>query len=239
MNVVNEPPSFEAHTKDLVSVEDSKITSVSLYSGRAEITRLFKVHVNVGLNQLRIKGLPNVLDADSLRYVNCSAQFTESSCSNVFSNRVEGRGSATIHDVTLGDIPTPPVESRSEELDSLNAEHEVLTKARERTVRAIAALGTYLDSLDIQHLDPGKLTTVLESYDSSGKRLDEALIRQDKKLKDLSERIKEETKRLKKPSGDVRLRKQVTVGVFADSEADVEVAVIYGKSALSLLLYSN
>jgi len=141
---------------------------------------------------------------------------------------VEGRGSATIHDVTLGDIPTPPVESRSDELDSLNAEHEIVSKARERTVRAIAALGTYLDSLDIQHLDPGKLTTVLESYDSSGKRLDEALIGQDKKLKDLSERIEEETNRLKKPSGDVRLRKQVTVGVFADSEADVEVAVIYG-----------
>ena len=141
---------------------------------------------------------------------------------------MEGRGSATIHDVTLGDIPTPPVESRSDELDSLNAEHEIVSKARERTVRAIAALGTYLDSLDIQHLDPGKLTTVLESYDSSGKRLDEALIGQDKKLKDLSERIEEETNRLKKPSGDVRLRKQVTVGVFADSEADVEVAVIYG-----------
>ena len=234
MTSVNEPPSFEAHTKDLVSVEDSKITSVSLYSGRAEITRLFKVHVKVGLNQLRIKGLPNVLDADSLRCVNYSAQFLKS-CSHIFCfvlNRVEGRGSATIHDVTLGDIPAPPVESRSEELDALNAEHEIVTKARERTVRAIAGLGTYLDSLDIQHLDPGKLTAVLESYDSSGKRLDEALIGQDKMLKDLSERIKEETKRLKKPSGDVRLRKQVTVGVFADSEADVEVAVIYGKPAL-------
>lgn len=64
------PPlaSFEPYVLDLVSGDDSKILSVSLYSGHAEITRSFKVHVKTGLNQLHIKGLPNAMQEDSLRY---------------------------------------------------------------------------------------------------------------------------------------------------------------------------
>lgn len=63
------PPPFQpVNTVDLVSVEDSKIISVSVYAGRAEITRLFKFNVKTGQNQLNIVGLPKVLDQDSLRY---------------------------------------------------------------------------------------------------------------------------------------------------------------------------
>jgi hypothetical protein len=54
---------------ELVSVKDSKIISVSVYSGRAEITRLFKFTVKSGLNQVAILGLPRVMDRDSLRCV--------------------------------------------------------------------------------------------------------------------------------------------------------------------------
>lgn len=66
------PPPFEAsHTIDLVSVNDSKIVNVSLYSGRAEITRLYKFPVKTGQNQVVISGLPNVLDPESLKCVSC------------------------------------------------------------------------------------------------------------------------------------------------------------------------
>lgn len=44
------PPSFEPRAIELVSVNDSKITNVSLYSSRAEITRVFRFEVKVGLN---------------------------------------------------------------------------------------------------------------------------------------------------------------------------------------------
>ncbi len=70
------PPSFEPHCINLVSIKDSKITNVSLYSSRAEITRAFKFDVRVGLNQVHIAGLPNVLDKDSLKYVNTSPSMT-------------------------------------------------------------------------------------------------------------------------------------------------------------------
>lgn len=62
------PPSFEPHAINLVSVQDSKITNVSLYSSRAEITRVFKFSVKVGLNQVNVSGLPNALDQKSLKY---------------------------------------------------------------------------------------------------------------------------------------------------------------------------
>lgn len=63
------PPAFEPTSIELQSVTDSKITSVSLYSTRAEITRLFKFAVKTGQNQVNIVGLPNVLESESLRCV--------------------------------------------------------------------------------------------------------------------------------------------------------------------------
>ena len=61
------PPFPPDNAVELVSVKDSKIISVSVYSGRAEITRLFKFTVKSGLNQVIVLGLPRVLDKDSLR----------------------------------------------------------------------------------------------------------------------------------------------------------------------------
>lgn len=61
-------PSFPPdNTIELASVKDSKIIGVSVYSSRAEITRLFKFSVKPGLNQVVVLGLPTVLDKDSFR----------------------------------------------------------------------------------------------------------------------------------------------------------------------------
>lgn len=62
------PPFPADNVIELVSVNDSKIIGVSVYSGRAEITRLFKFIVKSGLNQVCIQGLPKALDKDSFRY---------------------------------------------------------------------------------------------------------------------------------------------------------------------------
>lgn len=67
-DTIETPPSFQPpQAIELVSVEDSKVTGVSVYTGRAEVTRLFKIDVRVGQNQVTINGLPNVLDQDSFR----------------------------------------------------------------------------------------------------------------------------------------------------------------------------
>jgi hypothetical protein len=53
----------------LTSPDDSKITHVNLYSGRAEITRLFTFPLSAGQNLVLISELPSALDIQSLRSV--------------------------------------------------------------------------------------------------------------------------------------------------------------------------
>lgn len=53
---------------ELVSLDNSRITQVSLYADRAEITRLYTFNVEAGQNQVVIAGLPNALYRESLRY---------------------------------------------------------------------------------------------------------------------------------------------------------------------------
>jgi hypothetical protein len=65
---IESPPPFKSGEAIEISlVEGSKIIGVGVYSGRAEITRLFKFKVQTGQNQVNINGLPSVLDHDSLR----------------------------------------------------------------------------------------------------------------------------------------------------------------------------
>ena len=67
---IDGPPPFQpVNVIELDSVTDSTITGVSVYSGRAEVTRLFKLNIKTGQNQLSISGLPKVLDQESLRRV--------------------------------------------------------------------------------------------------------------------------------------------------------------------------
>lgn len=60
--------TFESHTIELSAQKDSKILSVSVYAGRAELTRLFKFDVKTGLNQVTITELPLAMDQQSFRY---------------------------------------------------------------------------------------------------------------------------------------------------------------------------
>jgi hypothetical protein len=63
------PERMNAETNfiNLSAFEDSKIAGVSLYSGRAEVTRLFKFEIKAGQNKVTILELPRLLQEDSLR----------------------------------------------------------------------------------------------------------------------------------------------------------------------------
>jgi hypothetical protein len=72
-----DPPAFEPTSIELQSVADSKITSVSVYPTRAEVTRVYKFAVQTGQNQVYISGLPNVLEPESLRCVDTLASLRQ------------------------------------------------------------------------------------------------------------------------------------------------------------------
>ncbi|KDQ32710.1 hypothetical protein PLEOSDRAFT_153617 [Pleurotus ostreatus PC15] len=150
------PPSF-IHQIDLVSAESSKIDKVSLYVGRAEITRSFKIDVKTGQNQVKISELPTVLDKDSLRRV-----------------KVEGRGLATIFGVTVSDKHTTAALSQS--LQSLEDRREITQKAIARCTKAIASIEAYLATLDAQTLGSEHLGPLLDAYEAQAEKLDLKLL---------------------------------------------------------------
>ncbi|TRM69269.1 hypothetical protein BD626DRAFT_9046 [Schizophyllum amplum] len=62
-----QPPPFESARVELDSTKDSKIAGISLYSGRAEVTRIYTLALRTGQNSVVINGLPDIMDHQSLR----------------------------------------------------------------------------------------------------------------------------------------------------------------------------
>ncbi|KAG7444922.1 uncharacterized protein BT62DRAFT_987547 [Guyanagaster necrorhizus] len=209
------PPAFEpAINVELSSIKDSKVAKVSLYSSRAEITRSFKFTVSTGQNLVQINGLPNVLEAQSLR--------------------VEGRGAATIHDVVLSTIPPPPIATTSAKLVDLQNKRVQLQKALDRVKKALGSLESYLGTMNSQYIDPTKLTVVVDNYDSVAEKLDDRVLELEKELKDTEDAIKAEQLMLSSPpEANSLLKQRVSVGIFADSGGEVEIILIYAVNRAS------
>ncbi|KDR77584.1 hypothetical protein GALMADRAFT_245733 [Galerina marginata CBS 339.88] len=201
------PPAQPANIIELVSVRDSKITGVSVYSNRAEITRLFNVSVKTGQNQLNIVGLPDGLDHESLR--------------------VEGRGAATIHDVSISTFTPPPNPTTSPTLVSLLSKEKRTDKALARAQTCLMSLRAYLSSLKAGQLEVSKLREVVQEYDTTAGELDEKVTVLEDELDEIKKAIVEEKSKLAGPTGYARLTLKATVGVFADSEDEIQITLIY------------
>ncbi|KAJ7037477.1 hypothetical protein C8F04DRAFT_952804 [Mycena alexandri] len=202
-----DPPAFEPSKIDLQSLTDSKIVAVSLYSTRAEITRLFKFAVKTGQNQVQIAGLPNVLETESLR--------------------VEGRGAATIHDVTVSMAKREHVPTSSPKLVELLSAREKKSNALVRCEKALASVEQYLGSLTLQHLDVSKLDTVLQHYEATGARLDAQKSELTEELRRMDGEVATEHAAIAVPHENNKLRVKAAIGVFAETAGDVEIALIY------------
>ncbi|KAJ7640718.1 hypothetical protein DFH06DRAFT_620450, partial [Mycena polygramma] len=200
------PPAFTPTSIELQSITDSKIISVSLYSTRAEITRLYKFAVQTGQNQVSISNLPNVLEAESLR--------------------VEGRGAATIHDVTLSMVDEV-VSKSSPELEELLDTRKTTANALARCEEALASVKQYLGSINVQNLAVSQLDSVLEQYESTAARLDARKEELARELQRVDAATATEQAQLKVPPEHNKLRNKAAIGVFAQNAGDVEIALIY------------
>ncbi|KAJ7268031.1 hypothetical protein C8J57DRAFT_1067701 [Mycena rebaudengoi] len=204
----DKPPAFEPTSSvELQSVADSKIIGVSLYSSRAEITRLYKFEVKTGQNQVNISGLPNVLEAESLR--------------------VEGRGAATIHDVTVSSAKGVHIPTTSPELTVLLRKKDKISSALARCEKSLASLEQYLGSLTVQHLEVSKLENVMDNYDSTGGKLDDKKAELTEQLKAIDIEITLERARIAVPHENDKLRVKAAINVFAQAAGNVEIALIY------------
>ena len=143
-------------------------------------------------------------------------------------NRVEGRGSATIHDVTISNIMPPPAPTTSSTLTSLLAKQNKTEKALARTENSLASLETYLDSLNTGHVDVSKLKDVVRHYDTTAEELDNKVTKLEEELKELKTTVTAEQQKLSGPTGIEKLSLKAAIGVFADYEGEVKIALIYG-----------
>lgn len=144
--------------------------------------------------------------------------------------RVEGRGAATIHDVSISTIPQPPVVTTSETLTELLLTQERTQKALARCNKSLASLETFLGTLNTQDVDASKLTEITDSYDATAEKLDDKAGELEKRLKDIEKSIDEERTKLVGPGRNRKLDLQASVIVFAEGEDEVQIALIYGVS---------
>lgn len=144
--------------------------------------------------------------------------------------RVEGRGAATIHDVTISNIEQPPAPTTSDKLEELESDLTKTTKALARAQKSLSSLETYLSSLNSQNLDASKLQTIVETYDATAATLDDKITALESEQKRLQEAVEKEKESLAGPKGNEKLGLKATIGVFADIEGEVEIAIIYGMS---------
>ncbi|KAJ7456133.1 hypothetical protein FB451DRAFT_1373005 [Mycena latifolia] len=159
-------------------------SSIGLQSIVDKITRLYKFAVKTGQNQVNISGLPNLLEAESIR--------------------VEGRGAAKIHDVTVSKAPEEHAPTSSSELSAL------LSK-RERTANALARW--YLKSLTVTHLEVANLQSVMEAYDSTGEKLDTNKSDLKEQLCAIDALIAVERARIQTPHENESLRMKAVIAV--------------------------
>lgn len=108
-------------------------------------------------------------------------------------------------------------------------------KALERANRSITSLETYLSSVNAQHLDVTKLADVVKNYEETAAELDDKVTTLEAEKKALEKKIQAETSKLRSETGDYneKLNMKASIGVFADFEGEIKIALIYGASHLS------
>ncbi|KAF8901316.1 hypothetical protein CPB84DRAFT_1679836 [Gymnopilus junonius] len=215
------PPSFTANVNVIqidTTAESSKIASVSLYVGRAEVTRVYNFSAATGVNKLVISGLPETLDNNTLR--------------------VEGRGKGLIQDVsvTFAEKFRPP--TTSETLSKLiSTKHEV-ENVIARSKKCLKGLETYFDTLDVSHVDASQLSAIVENFEAATAKYDSQLLKLQKDYQDTEDAIKAEKARLQKVGfRDQRLRKVANVGFFADKAGDFEIRLIYAVTSTTWVAF--
>ncbi|GLB45330.1 putative mucoidy inhibitor A [Lyophyllum shimeji] len=118
----------------------------------------------------------------------------------------------------------------SAQLTSLHAKKARTTKALARARKAISALEAYLGTLHIQHVAAGQLAQAVEEYEATAAALpvDDRVLELERELVGIEAEIQVEQSKV--DGGGMQnamLGMRAVVGVFAEMEGEVEIALIY------------
>ncbi|KAH8810143.1 hypothetical protein DL96DRAFT_554607 [Flagelloscypha sp. PMI_526] len=197
-------------TQAIVSANDSTIAHISLYPGRAEVSRLFKVTVQSGQNVVTVNGLPNRMDQSSLR--------------------VEGRGNATIQEVVSGSMPSQYMPHTTPLLTELQRKKRRLDKALVRAKSAVQSLETYIGSITADKNSYGDINGIVSTFEDQSGSLDEKIIDLEDEIAVVNSEITTERTTMSRPQDNAQLRMKATVTLLCEeqTEQDIQLLLTYG-----------
>ncbi|KDQ13206.1 hypothetical protein BOTBODRAFT_175811 [Botryobasidium botryosum FD-172 SS1] len=218
-------PDARTNVVQLVSADISTIAGVSLYGSRAEITRIAKIDLEAGQNRITITGLPSAMLEETLR--------------------VEGKGSATIHDVTASRTPAPQTQNQTQthksptsaQLQSLRKERKGTESELYRVSKHLEALERFASTLNAKDNSIDQVSEVMARYEIEAAALHERTYYLEQRLLELDDSVHEEKTRLRAEvvtdTVSSELEKQVTVAIFAPGKGPVELVLVYAVSHAS------
>ncbi|CAA7263842.1 unnamed protein product [Cyclocybe aegerita] len=192
---------------ELNAQEDGRISHVSLFFNRAEVTRLFQFAASAGANNLVVSKLPDVLENDTIR--------------------VERRGSGTIHDISVVRAPWSEA-ATSELLISLRNQEADLQRAVARCRKCQSSIERYASGLTTEHVNVAELVAALETYEAATKKYDDQLVDLQKSLGLFRTQISDEENRLVEDNDTWSdLRKIAYIGFHSETSGSVQLSLTY------------
>lgn len=155
-------------------------------------------------------------------------------------HRVQGYGYATIHDVSLSTMPSQAQTTTSSTLQELLAKKDRLRNAIHRARTSSRALEAYMGSMSVHDVPLSQVGLFLESYNLHGSKLDGELGRLKHEEDEVYNEIQaqKDKEQLSQSSGGT-LGMQVSVGLFAENEGQIELELVYGNFAQLYKRYSS
>ncbi|KAG9226905.1 hypothetical protein CCMSSC00406_0003422 [Pleurotus cornucopiae] len=188
-------PELVPHVIELNSATDGKIVKVHLSPGRAEVTRVYKLALEIGVNQVKISGLPEEID-DTIR--------------------VEGRGDATIYDVSITPTSVAPSDPAIEA--AVAREYRSAENEARRCKDASFFLENFLRKVELVPCDHAQIPIILRTHQHASSKLDSRLI-------DIEEEL--EKLRLSRTPLSYLMPLTATVVMVAEHAGEAEIALVY------------
>jgi len=217
--VLNAPQSV--NTIELNAQTNSKISHINLYGSRAEVVRIFKFEAPAGQNNVNITELPSIIH-NSLRSVVLLQPLHNSDGLS----RVDGKGAATIHDVTPTSKHDPGKPSDSLKLKDIAAQRQSLNEAMERAKKRLGTLNSYLDRVNTEHTPVSELRSILDLYEEEAGKLQGRMKEIQSELELVTESEREEIKAHPPTYG--RWVYGATIGLFVPEAATLQLILTYG-----------
>ncbi|KAG6826955.1 hypothetical protein H0H92_013768 [Tricholoma furcatifolium] len=214
MSLATEQPSSQAVNHiELVSVENSTIDRVNVYSNRAEVTRGFSVDVKKGSYQVIITGLPNALDHASVR-IECQS------------------AAMSIGDVAISMVRRPvPPSAPSPVISNLTSKKEKGTKELERTRKMRASLEDYLNlsNMKLEQISVTQMRDFITEFKARAEELDNRILQLEPELREIEDQIKFEREGIVgKSRPNDKLNNRIVIRASAHEEGKVDMKLTYG-----------